>query len=86
VDSLALPQSIPSGKSAVIGVRATDPDGTDSRLVFHWSASSGRFSASDEAVTSFTCSKPGPVQLSVTATDPPGCSVSLTLTVECVAD
>jgi hypothetical protein len=86
LDSLALPQKIPSGASAVIVVHATDPDGTDSQLVFRWSATSGRFSTNDEAVTTFTCSKSGTVELSVMATDPPGCSVSLTLTVECVSD
>ena len=86
LDSLALPQKISAGASAVIGVHATDPDGIDSQLVFHWSASSGRFSTNDKAVTTFTCSKAGIVQLTVTATDPPGCSVALTLTVDCVSD
>jgi hypothetical protein len=85
LDSLALPQRISSGQSAAIGVHATDPDGADSGLVYHWSATSGRFSPNDKAVTFFTCSKAGTTLLTVTATDPPGCAASLTLTVECVS-
>jgi hypothetical protein len=84
--SLILPQRIGPGETAVVAVRVSDPDAADSQLAFAWTATSGTFSASDESVTDYTCSEIGKEQLTFTAVDRPGCSSSLTITVECVAD
>jgi hypothetical protein len=83
--SLILPERIAPSESAFIAVRATDPDAADSLLVFAWTALSGTFSASDEPVTNYSCSKLGTEQLTVTAKDDQGCSSDLTLPVECIA-
>lgn len=83
--SYITPQKIGPKVAAVVAVSASDPDATTPDLNFSWRATSGTFSASDKAVTSYVCSKLGPEQLTVTVTDQPGCSVELTINVECVA-
>jgi hypothetical protein len=82
--SLILPQQLRPRESASITVRATDPDAADSQLVFSWSAASGTFSADDKPVTNYECSKLGTLPLTVTATDRQGCSIGLTLSVDCI--
>jgi hypothetical protein len=84
-DSLILPQRIPPRESALVAVRATDPDAADSLLAFRWSATSGTFSVSDKPVTNYSCLKLGAAQLTVTVTDRQGCSSDLTIGVQCVA-
>ncbi len=83
--SFITPQKISPKVSAVVAVSASDPDSTVPDLTFKWHATNGVFSASDKAVTNYDCSTVGSQQLTVTVTDAPGCSVELTLNVECVA-
>ena len=82
--SLVLPQQIAPSENALVAVRAVDPDGAESQLVFRWTASSGTFSESNKSVTNYACSQLGTAQLTVTVTDGPGCTATLTLTVDCV--
>jgi hypothetical protein len=83
--SYITPQKIAPNVSAVVAVNASDPDSPVPDLTFAWHATSGVFSASDKAVTSYQCSKVGTQELTVIVTDRPGCSVQLTISVECVA-
>jgi hypothetical protein len=84
--SLILPQRIRPGETAVVAVRVSDPDAADSQLVFAWTATSGTFSASDSSVTNYDCSEIGSEQLTFSAVDRQGCSSSLTIAVECIAN
>lgn len=84
-DSLVQPQRIHAHERARVSVRAVDPDTSD-HLVFAWRASSGAFTPNDEPVTSYQCSALGAEQLELTATDQHGCSSTMTLAVECIAN
>ena len=84
--TLVMPQRIAPEESSLITVSASDPDAPDSQLTFSWSAPSGRFSASDESVTSYRCDRVGVEQLTVSARDRRGCASELKIDVECIAN
>lgn len=53
------------------------------RIDFSWSAPSGRFGAATEPQTTFTCTAPGTVMVTLTAAHQ-GCQVALAVPVDCV--
>lgn len=83
--SLIIPEDISPGLQAEVAVIADDPDGSNARLVFSWTASAGLFSAADRPTTGYTCSEAGPQVLNISARDPLGCTSSLALNVTCLA-
>ncbi|HVZ20061.1 MAG TPA: hypothetical protein VG871_03305 [Vicinamibacterales bacterium] len=68
-----------------IDVSATAPSIDASAATFHWSAPVGSFSRTTDAQTSYTCTTPGQVALTVTASSD-ACRDSQSVTVECVSD
>ena len=85
----ATPSETTVGTSVSIGALATGPN--PGALTYAWSAPSGSFSNAASGSTSFTCTAPGPVTLTVTASDGPvpagsACNPALStssLTVQC---
>ncbi|HYQ14414.1 MAG TPA: hypothetical protein VEQ58_01610 [Polyangiaceae bacterium] len=84
--SLVLPQAIPFDSAAVIAVRAADPDADDLDLSYSWTATSGRFSEADNAVTEYRCDELGDQALTVTARDAAKCDVDLHIDVTCLSE
>ncbi|HEY0467793.1 MAG TPA: hypothetical protein VGC79_26510 [Polyangiaceae bacterium] len=84
--SLVMPQRIRPNEPSVIAVGATDPDASDSQLVFAWTGTAGTFDPSDKSVTIYRCTRLGSELLTVTATDRKGCVSSLKIAVECIAN
>ena len=83
--ALIIPQAIAPGVSAVIVVKATDPDGVDSSLVYDWSAASGSFSTPNRPTTTYKCGALGAQVLTATAEDVHGCRGQLALDVTCTS-
>jgi hypothetical protein len=85
VGSIVLPQTIPPGETAVVGVHATDPDGDDALLTYEWTATSGTFSDPEQAATHYDCDATGAQILTVVTKDARGCHVQLDIAVTCLA-
>lgn len=85
VRALVIPQQISPGGSAAIAVEARDALGSDSGIVYRWSAAAGSFSQPNEAVTAYQCEAVGEQVLSVTAEDSRGGHSELALPVNCAA-
>jgi hypothetical protein len=87
IDALsATPQSVLVGGSLALSAGAHDSDGGPAALTYAWTASSGTLSSTSGASPTFTCTAPGPVTISVTASDgdtAAGCADKQTVTVDC---
>ena len=81
-----LPQSIPLGSSALIGVRAVDPDASYLHLKFSWSATSGTFSDPDRPTTEYRCDALGDQSLTVVAVDASRCDAEYHIVVTCLSE
>jgi hypothetical protein len=68
-----------------INVSAAAPSIDASAATFHWSAPVGSFVRTTDAETSYTCTTPGQIALTVTASSD-ACRDSQSVTVECVSD
>jgi hypothetical protein len=66
----ATPSTVPTGTPINIGAEALDED----PVTYAWTAPSGTFAAAGQASTTFTCSVPGTVKLTVTVADSQGCT------------
>jgi hypothetical protein len=78
----ATPSTATVGQAITVSADALDED----PVSFVWSAPSGTFAATNQASTTFICTAPGTVTLSVSASDSQGCSgVIGTLDVTCTA-
>lgn len=74
------------GVASSLSASGHDGDAGPQALVFHWSAASGSFGSPDAAATTFTCAAPGPVVVTVSATDgdpAAACADRLSLTLTC---
>jgi hypothetical protein len=68
-----------------VTVTATAPNGTEAGMsVLSWSALSGTFSDPSASTTSFVCTAPGPVTITLKATQE-RCSETLDASVTCLA-
>ncbi len=77
----------PQGTSIAIFASAHDNDNAPSPLSYHWTTSSGTLSDANAQNPTLTCTAPGNVTLTVTATDgDPACSDTFTLLVACPPD
>ncbi len=76
------PLVAPVGKYVIGRAVATRPDGGP--LTFAWSASSGTFTAPTEAQTDFTCTRPGPVEVTLKVQDDEQCQQSPSVVVTCL--
>jgi calcineurin-like phosphoesterase family protein len=65
----ALPGEAVVGGSVSLAVSASDADNGPAPLAYHWTASSGTLDDADVATPTFTCVFPGPVTLTVAASD-----------------
>ncbi|MEI9947640.1 MAG: hypothetical protein WDO74_01290 [Pseudomonadota bacterium] len=77
------------GTTIALSARAHDADAAPAALSYRWSASSGSLSDSNTSAPIFTCLAPGPVSLSVSASDGDplaSCAESRVITVQCTAD
>lgn len=77
------PLSASVGGSVTVGAAASLIDGGGA--TYKWSAPAGSFARTTDAQTSYTCTTPGPVALTVTAAND-ACRASQSVTVDCVAD
>jgi hypothetical protein len=82
--ALIIPFDISPTASAAIAVKASDPDGTDTSLVYRWTAASGTFSKPDRPTTAYSCGNLGPQVLQVSAQDGHGYIGYLALKVNCI--
>jgi len=77
----------PQGASIAVFASAHDSDAGPSPISYHWTTSSGTLSDANTQNPTLTCTAPGNVTLTVTATDSdPGCGDSFTLLVACPPD
>jgi hypothetical protein len=82
----ANPADIAVGFPAALVASAHDSDSGPAALSYQWTAPSGSFSDPASATPTFTCSKPGPVTLTVTVSDgdtAPGCADTASTVVTC---
>ncbi len=82
----ANPADIAVGFPVALAIAAHDPDSAPSPLAYSWTAASGSFSDATSATPTFVCNAPGPVTLTVTASDgdaTSGCPATLSLVVTC---
>ncbi len=78
------PCTVEIGKVAEVVADATDPDGD--ALTYRWTAPTGTLTSPTFARTPWTApNTPGPVQFTVTATDPSGLAASANVTITVVA-
>lgn len=82
--SLVLPQTIAPGQTAVVVVRAVDPDGDDEALTYEWSVSAGELTEVDGPSIAYLCSETGPQILTVVTKDARDCHSTLTIAVTCL--
>ena len=82
VGAAASPQSAPTGRSISISAEGQDQDGDV--LSFHWSASSGTFSAPDARMGQYTCEAAGEQILTIAVSDG-RCSAESVVPVTCAA-
>jgi hypothetical protein len=84
IDGLsAHPTEVAVGSSLVLTGNAHDNDSAPAALVYHWSATSGSIAGSG-ASASFTCTAPGAVTVTLTATDG-ACAQTAMIAVACSA-
>jgi hypothetical protein len=82
----ANPADVAVGFPVALAIAAHDSDNGPSALAYSWTAASGAFSDPTSATPTFVCNAPGPVTLTVTASDgdsTPGCADTLSLVVTC---
>ena len=82
----ASPAEVKLGGSIALSATASDLDSAPAALTYAWSAPSGTFNDATAATPTFTCSAPGPVDISLTVSDgdtSPGCAPQLSTTVLC---
>ena len=75
-----LPQRLVAGESATLSALAVDVDSNN--LSFSWSAPTGIIGDASSANTTFACTEPGSVTLTLTVSDD-GCSDVVELDVRC---
>jgi uncharacterized protein YjiK len=80
----ASPAEVFVGASIALGASAHDSDGVPAALAYHWTTTGGTLSAANVQNPTLTCTAPGPVTVSFTATDS-DCSDTLSTTVTCTA-
>ena len=79
----ANPSEVIVGSSVALSAAAHDNDSGPSALSYHWTASSGTLSDATSATPTFACVAPGPVTLTVSASDgDPAASCADTQTVQ----
>jgi hypothetical protein len=82
----ANPADVAVGFPVALAITAHDADSAPSPLTYSWTAPSGSFSDPTSATPTFVCDAPGPVTLTVTASDgdgTSGCPATLSLVVTC---
>jgi PKD domain len=76
--------SVEVGHTMALEVTAHDPDSGPAVLTYLWSADGGSLAGATSSSASLTCTQPGTVNISVTASDGDhGCDASLSFTVTC---
>ena len=87
-DFTADPNPIPPGEEITsVRVDAIDPDEFPEPLSTKLSSPTGAFADSSASQTEFRCGKPGPVEITVKATDgDPTCDETRRITVQCPSD
>ncbi len=87
VDGLsATPSEVTVGSSIALAVAAHDADNGPSPLAYAWQVTGGTLSSATAQSPTLTCTTPGPVTVSVTASDgdtKPGCADTESATVTC---
>jgi hypothetical protein len=82
---LVAPDRVAVGGAVAVTATASAPAGTEAGATdLSWTAPSGTFSDPASSLTTFTCTSPGTVTLSLTATRG-GCAETLNATVSCLA-
>jgi hypothetical protein len=77
----------PIGNTIAITASATDPDNGPQPLTYSWTTSSGTLSSATVANPTLTCTAPGSVTLTVTASDgDSGCNATFTVPLTCPSD
>jgi hypothetical protein len=85
VDSVS--SNPPVGNTIAISSSSSDPDAGPQALSYHWTASSGTLSDASSANPTLTCTAPGPVSLTLTASDgDPACNAAFNLQLNCPDD
>ena len=82
----ANPADVAVGFPVALAIAAHDPDSAPSPLAYSWTAPSGSFTNATSTTPTFVCNAPGPVTLTVTATDgdsAPGCVATMSVVVTC---
>jgi hypothetical protein len=80
---LVRPENAAVGESVAVSAITTD-DLDAGTTMFAWSAPSGTFADPSSPLTTFTCTAPGTVTVTITATRE-GCTQTSRLSVDCVA-
>jgi hypothetical protein len=85
---LASPSVIPIGEDqSSVTVVAADADMSPESLQTRWGAATGTFEDPSESSTTYTCGAPGPVDITVRASDgDPACDTEASITVQCPDD
>jgi hypothetical protein len=77
----------PVGNTIAIASSSSDPDAGPQALSYHWTTSSGTLSDATSANPTLTCSAPGPVSLTLTASDgDSACNATFNLALTCPDD
>ena len=77
----------PVGTTIALSATAADPDSGPSPIAYSWTTSSGTLSSTTAQNPTLTCTAPGDVSLTVSASDgDPGCSDTFDVTVTCPND
>ncbi|MEO6603197.1 MAG: hypothetical protein ABIQ16_25145, partial [Polyangiaceae bacterium] len=82
----ANPSEVTVGQSVALSVSSHDADAAPTALVYHWSASSGRFDDAGSLSPKFSCTAPGTFELTVSVSDgdpSASCADSSTVQITC---